>query len=104
MSRLKAEYVAALIRHSSHFLKISVLCVYNKILMRVQSKVVPVQSHKGVWGIGSIALHILSLGTIWRRVVSITFWALYAREKKLKYPWNKRLSEPHEFSAFPEIF
>ena len=66
MRRLTTEYVVALIRHSAHFVKTSVLFVYNKILMEIPEKVVPAQGHEGVWGDECIALHIFNLGTIWR--------------------------------------
>jgi len=48
----------------------------NKCKGKVKDKVVPVlfstehHTMKAYWGIGSLAVRILDLGTIWRRVVS----------------------------------
>jgi hypothetical protein len=54
---------------------------------------------KAYWGSGSIAPHILDLGTSRRRVVSFTPRPLYPQRKSPWYPLDRRLGGPQSRSG-----
>jgi hypothetical protein len=54
---------------------------------------------KVYWGSGSIAPHVLDLGTRWRWVVSFTSRPLYPQGKNPWYPLNRRLGGPQSRSG-----
>jgi hypothetical protein len=55
--------------------------------------------HEGIWGSKCIDPGFLDLGTIWRSVVSFTPRALYPWAKSPRYPVDRRLGRPQNWSA-----
>jgi hypothetical protein len=54
--------------------------------------------HEDVWGSGCIDPGFLDLGTIWRSVVSFTPRPLYPCGKSPRYPLDRRLGGPQNWS------
>jgi hypothetical protein len=52
------------------------------------------RSHEDVWGSGGIALCILSFGTTWKWVVSLTPRPLCSRGNSMWHPFDRRLGGP----------
>jgi hypothetical protein len=56
--------------------------------------------HEGVWGNGCINPHFLGLGTSWKWVASFMTCSLYPWGKSPRYPLDRRLGGPQNWSGW----